>query len=110
MLETAEGSRAGSRALLASVGPLLHSPRLTSTQTPTHQPTQVAGTEVLAYVNRVRDVEAAGVDHEAMTMADIEANPVRCPDPASADAMYKGEAVSVGVQRGGVGWDSCTPA
>lgn len=48
----------------------------------------VAGTEVLAYVSRVRDVEASGVDHHTMTLADIEANPVRCPDPASAEAMY----------------------
>lgn len=50
---------------------------------------QVAGTEVLAYVNRVRDVEATGVDHDAMTLEQIESNPVRCPDPASANAMYK---------------------
>ncbi|PSC74108.1 chorismate synthase [Micractinium conductrix] len=49
---------------------------------------QVAGTEILAYVNRVRDVEATGVDHDTMTLADIEANPVRCPDQASADLMY----------------------
>ncbi|EFN51482.1 hypothetical protein CHLNCDRAFT_37425 [Chlorella variabilis] len=50
---------------------------------------QVAGTEVLAYVNRVRDVEATGVDHETMTLEQIESNPVRCPDQASADLMYK---------------------
>lgn len=49
---------------------------------------EVAGTEVLAYVNRVRDVEAS-VDHATMTMADIESNPVRCPDPASAELMYQ---------------------
>ena len=48
----------------------------------------VAGTEVLAYVSRVRNVEAANVDHDTMTMQQIESNPVRCPDPASADAMY----------------------
>ncbi len=52
---------------------------------------QVAGTEILAYVNRVRDVEASGVDHDTMTLEQIEANPVRCPDPASAEAMYQGE-------------------
>lgn len=49
---------------------------------------------MLAYVNRVRDVEATGVDHDAMTLEQIESNPVRCPDPASADAMYKGEWVA----------------
>ena len=55
---------------------------------------QVVGTEVLAYVSRVREVEAGGVDHDSMTLAQIESNPVRCPDQASADLMYNGEAVS----------------
>lgn len=59
---------------------------------------------MLAYVNRVRDVEAANVDHASMTMADIEANPVRCPDPASADAMYNGAGCGWGVGLLGVGW------
>jgi chorismate synthase len=54
-------------------------------------PPQVAGTEVLAYVNRVRDVVATDVDHDSMTLEQIEANPVRCPDPASAERMYQGE-------------------
>jgi chorismate synthase len=47
----------------------------------------VAGTEVLAYVSRVRDV-GCEVDHAALTLAAIEANPVRCPDPVAAEAMY----------------------
>lgn len=49
---------------------------------------EVAGTEVLAYVNRVRDVES-NVDHNELTMDAIESNPVRCPDEAAADLMYK---------------------
>lgn len=49
---------------------------------------EVAGTEVLAYVNRVRDVES-NVDHDKLTMDAIESNPVRCPDEAAADLMYK---------------------
>lgn len=49
---------------------------------------QVAGTEVLAYVNRVRDVESS-VDHNTMTMEQIESNPVRCPDPEAAEKMYQ---------------------
>jgi len=49
---------------------------------------EVAGTEVLAYVNRVRDVEC-DVDHSTMTMAQIESNPVRCPDNAAAELMYQ---------------------
>lgn len=49
----------------------------------------IGGTEVLAYVNRVRDV-VANVDHDTFTMEDIESNPVRCPDAEAADAMYQG--------------------
>lgn len=57
---------------------------------------EVAGTEVLAYVNRVRD-EVATVDHATMTMEQIESNPVRCPDAESAERMYRGER---GAMRG----------
>lgn len=49
---------------------------------------EVAGTEVLAYVSRVRDVEVGPVDHEALSLQQIEANPVRCPDPVAAETMY----------------------
>ena len=48
----------------------------------------VAGCEVFAYVNRVRDVES-NVDHSTLTMEAIESNPVRCPDQEAADLMYK---------------------
>ncbi|RMZ53307.1 hypothetical protein APUTEX25_004795, partial [Auxenochlorella protothecoides] len=48
---------------------------------------EVAGTEILAYVSRVRDVEAV-VDQETMTHEQIESTPVRCPDPDSAGRMY----------------------
>jgi len=48
----------------------------------------VAGCEVFAYVNRVRDVES-NVDHSTLTMDAIESNPVRCPDQEAADLMYK---------------------
>lgn len=47
-----------------------------------------AGTEVLAYVSRVRDVDCAPVDEAALTAAAIESNPVRCPDAESAARMY----------------------
>jgi hypothetical protein len=46
--------------------------------------------QVLAYVNRVREVEA-NVDHATMTLEQVESNPVRCPDPQAAELMYKGE-------------------
>ncbi len=45
--------------------------------------------QILAYVNRVRDVTCE-VDNEAFTLADVEANDVRCPDQEAAAAMYKG--------------------
>jgi hypothetical protein len=45
--------------------------------------------QVLAYVNRVRDV-VSDVDHASFTQEDVEANDVRCPDAAAAQLMYKG--------------------
>ncbi|KAK9842532.1 hypothetical protein WJX81_004756 [Elliptochloris bilobata] len=48
----------------------------------------VAGVEILAYVNRVRDVDCE-VDNETFTLEDVEANDVRCPDQEAAKAMYK---------------------
>lgn len=44
------------------------------------------GAEVLAYVTRVHDVEAS-VDPTAVTLEEVEATPVRCPDPTRATAM-----------------------
>lgn len=46
----------------------------------------VGGTEVLAYVNRVRDIDS-DVDHDSFTMADVESNMVRCPDQDAAKKM-----------------------
>lgn len=48
----------------------------------------VAGVEILAYVSAVRDVVAEGVDEATFTLADVEANPVRCPDAKAAERMY----------------------
>lgn len=50
---------------------------------------ELLGAQILAYVNRVRDVDCQ-VDNEAFTLADVEANDVRCPDQEAAKAMYKG--------------------
>jgi len=49
---------------------------------------QLHGTEVLAYVNKVRDIEG-NVDASKITMADVEANEVRCPDQEAAKKMYE---------------------
>jgi len=44
------------------------------------------GIEVLAWVRRVHEVEAK-LDPAAVTLAQVEANPVRCPDAAAAAEM-----------------------
>lgn len=46
----------------------------------------VAGVEVLAWVRRVHEVEAK-IDPARVTLAGVESNPVRCPDPAAAAEM-----------------------
>jgi len=46
-----------------------------------------AGTEVLAFVSRVRDVETTDVDLDTFTMDEVESNIVRCPDASKADEM-----------------------
>ncbi len=45
-----------------------------------------AGVEVLGYVRQVGDV-VAEVDPEAVTLAEVEATPARCPDPEAAARM-----------------------
>ena len=62
---------------------------------------EVAGTEILAYVSAVRNVETKSVNHATMTMEDIEANIVRCPDEACAQKMI--DAIDEVRTRG----DSC---
>ncbi|RMG12160.1 MAG: chorismate synthase [Planctomycetota bacterium] len=46
-----------------------------------------AGVEVLAWVAQVADVVADAVDPRGVALADIEASPVRCPDPNVAPRM-----------------------
>ncbi len=47
---------------------------------------EACGVEVIAWVKRVQELEAA-VDAGAVTVAAVEASPVRCPDPAAAAGM-----------------------
>jgi chorismate synthase len=49
---------------------------------------EVAGIEVLAWVSAVKDVEAK-VDAGAVTLEEVEANIVRCPDPRAAEEMIQ---------------------
>jgi chorismate synthase len=45
------------------------------------------GIRVLGYVKQVGDVVATIPDPTQVTFEQVEANPVRCPDPAAAEAM-----------------------
>ena len=47
---------------------------------------EVAGIEVLAWVSQVHHIDAA-VDPATVSLADVEASPTRCPDPAAAALM-----------------------
>ena len=49
---------------------------------------------MIAYVNRVGNVES-NVDTANFTMADVEANMVRCPDAGAAVKMIDGECARV---------------
>ena len=62
-----------------------------------------AGVEVIAWVKRVHTLDAV-VDPSAVTLEAVEANPVRCPDPATAERMTKAieEARRRGDSLGGV--------
>lgn len=46
----------------------------------------MAGVEVLAWVESVRDIRA-DVDSSSVTTDEVEATPVRCPDPSAAATM-----------------------
>ncbi|AFY71320.1 chorismate synthase [Thalassoporum mexicanum PCC 7367] len=47
---------------------------------------QVAGIEIVAYVTRIKDLEVA-IDSNKVTLAQVESNMVRCPDPDMAAKM-----------------------
>ncbi|HKK52681.1 MAG TPA: chorismate synthase, partial [Myxococcota bacterium] len=49
---------------------------------------EVAGVEVLAWVRRVQDIDSK-VDAETVSLDEIDANDVRCPDPDAAERMYE---------------------
>ena len=63
---------------------------------------EVAGIEVLAWVDQVRDITAT-VDGLTVTLDQVEADPTRCPDPEAARAMTEAieQARRDGDSRGG---------
>jgi chorismate synthase len=46
-----------------------------------------SGVEVLGWVCKVQDVEMGPVDHDTVTLEQVEANIARCPDPVAAEKM-----------------------
>ncbi|MFK7788596.1 MAG: chorismate synthase [Phycisphaeraceae bacterium] len=48
---------------------------------------QAHGIEVIGYVDQVGDLRATDINPETVTLEQVEANPVRCPDPAMAAKM-----------------------
>ncbi|XWK91348.1 MAG: chorismate synthase [Phormidium sp.] len=49
---------------------------------------QIANTEIIGYVKRIKDLEAV-VDPNTVTMEQVESNIVRCPDLECADRMIE---------------------
>ena len=50
--------------------------------------TQVAGIEVLAWVSSIHHIDASdAIDAGSVSLADVEADPTRCPSPAHAATM-----------------------
>jgi len=45
------------------------------------------GVEIIAWVSSVGEVESAAIAAEGLTRAQVDGNPVRCPDPAAAERM-----------------------
>jgi chorismate synthase len=58
---------------------------------------EVAGVEVLAWVSRVQDLEAK-IDPDGVSLAQVEASLVRCPDPEASARME--EVIDAARKRG----------
>ncbi len=48
---------------------------------------QVANVEIVGYVKRIKDLEAANIDPNTVTLEEVEQNIVRCPDGEAAEKM-----------------------
>ena len=88
------GGRASARETVGRVAAAAIARKLLATQ---------AGVEVLAWVRQVHAVDAK-IDPGAVSLAQVEANPVRCPDPEAAAEMERriDEARRRGDSLGGV--------
>lgn len=47
------------------------------------------GVEIVAWVSACGDLEASGIDADTLTREQVDANIIRCPDPATADRMIE---------------------
>ena len=88
------GGRASARETIGRVAAAAIARKLLSTQ---------VGVEVLGWVRQVHAVEAK-IDPATVSLAQVEANPVRCPDPEAAAEMERriDEARRRGDSLGGV--------
>ncbi|MBE9172217.1 chorismate synthase [Cyanobium sp. LEGE 06143] len=50
---------------------------------------RACGTEVLAWVKRIHSIEAHGIDPASVSLDDVEATIVRCPDSEAAEQMVE---------------------
>jgi chorismate synthase len=73
------GGRSSARETTARVAAGAIAKKLLATQ----------GVRVLGWVAQVGEVRAEGVDAEALTLEQVEATPVRCPDPMAAARMIE---------------------
>ena len=65
---------------------------------------EYAGVEIIGYVKKVRDIEAPEIDPMSVTLEQVEANIIRCPDAKAAEEMiaYVDEIRKSGNSVGGV--------
>ncbi|MCF0221640.1 MAG: chorismate synthase [Fibrobacter sp.] len=67
---------------------------------------QVAGTEILAWVNSIGKVDCGPLNLNDLTLEQIEASPVRCPDP-EASAKMEAEVLEARRNADSVGGTVC---
>lgn len=69
----------------------------------------VHGVQIVGYVDRVGDVSATIDEPEAVTLEQVESNPVRCPDPGAAERMIA-LIETVRSERDSIGGTACIVA
>ena len=70
---------------------------------------KAAGTEILAWVKRIHSIEAHGIDPSTVSMNDIEANIVRCPEASATKGFEIGSGFSGTLLKGSEHNDAFIP-